>query len=74
MQKIVYRCDICGKEIENLWRAHLREYKFIKYGDPELVYNNKKLATTTEGIVDICGECYDKLFKEGKENGNLQKR
>lgn len=70
MQKIKYICDICGKEAENPWRAHLREYKFIKYGDQE----REKLATTTEGIVDICGECYDKLFKEGKENGNLQKR
>lgn len=74
MQKIKYICDICGKEAENPWWAHLREYKFIKYGDQELVYNGEKLATTTEGIVDICGECYDKLFKEGKENGNLQKR
>lgn len=25
-------------------------------------------------ICDICGECYDKLFREGKENGNLQER
>lgn len=25
-------------------------------------------------ICDICRERYNKLFKEGKENGNLQKR
>lgn len=74
MQKIVYRCDICGKEIENPWRAQLREYRIIEQFGQELMYRGENMAVNEESIIDICGKCYDKLFKEGKENGNLQKR
>lgn len=63
MRKIVYRCDICGKEVEDPWRAQLREYKVIKQNGKELMYR--------ESVIDICGECYNKIFKECRRDGNL---
>lgn len=71
MQKVVYRCDICGKEMEDPWRAQLREYRIIEQNGKELVYRGRNVAVNEESVIDICGECYNKIFKECRRNGDL---
>ena len=71
MRKIVYRCDICGKEVKNPWRAQLREYKVIEQNVKELMYRGENVAVNEESVIDICGECYNKIFKECRRDGNL---
>ena len=71
MRKIVYRCDICGKEVKNPWRAQLREYKVIEQNGKELMYRGENVAVNEESVIDICGECYNKIFKECRRDGYL---
>lgn len=57
------KCDKCGKLDTNPRKfMHIRAYKMT---------NANEYNTNTEKYIDVCLECYEKIFKkEDKNNGN----
>lgn len=49
-----YVCDICGRTIDNPYKAHMREYFICPYEEKTTSYFDARVFKR----VHICGDCH----------------
>lgn len=67
MKKVIYKCDCCGEETEDKYKAGIREFNFVSEYIPNygVVYNR----FSRKHKIHLCEDCFfsiKRLIKEDK--------